>query len=112
MQGKMGLLQENHTYDLVSLPRGRTTMKCKWIFKLKTQNNSLKPKYKARLVVKGFGQKKGVEFHEIVSLVIKMFSIRVALGMATTMDLEVEKFDVKIGFLHENLEEEIYTKQP
>ena len=41
-----------------------------------------------------------------------MFSIRVALGMATTMDLEVEKLDVKIGFLHENLESEIYTEQP
>ena len=87
-------------------------MKCKWVFKLKTQENSSKPKYKARLVVKGFAQKKGIDFDEIFSPVVKMSSICVALGMAASMDLEVEQLDVKTTFLHGELEEEIYIKQP
>ena len=69
-------------------------------------------KFKARLVVKGFGQKEGVDFDEIFSPVVKMTSIRVILGMAASMDLEVEQLDVKTAFLHGDLEEEIYMEQP
>ena len=90
MRDEMKSLQVNHIYDLVSLPKGTKALKCKWVFKLKTQENSSKPKYKVRLVVKGFGQKKGIEFDEIFSPVVKMSSIRVALRMAVCMDLEVE----------------------
>ena len=90
MRDEMNSLQVNHTYDLVSLPKGRKALKCKWVFKLKTQENSSKPKYKARLIIKGFGQKKGIDFDEIFAPVVKISSIRVTLGMAACIDLEVE----------------------
>ena len=69
-------------------------------------------KYKARLVVKGFGQTKGIDFDEIFSPVVKMTSIRVILGLAASMDLELEQLDVKTAFLHGDLKEEIYMEQP
>jgi Reverse transcriptase (RNA-dependent DNA polymerase) len=69
-------------------------------------------KYKARLVVKGFGQKQGIDFEEIFSPVVKMTSIRVVLGLVAGLDLELEQLDVKIAFLHGDLEEEIYMVQP
>jgi len=62
--------------------------------------------------VKGFGQNKSVDFKEISSPVVKMSSIRVVLGMAASMDLEVEQLDVKTVFLHGYLQEEIYMLQP
>jgi hypothetical protein len=34
------------------------------------------------------------------------------LGIATTMDLEIEQLGVKTSFLHGDLEEEIYMDQP
>ena len=37
------------------------------------------PRYKARIVVKGFQQKKGVDFDEIFAPVVKMTSIRTVL---------------------------------
>jgi len=37
-----------------------------------------------------------------------MASIRLLLSLATSYDLEVEKMDVKMTFLHGDLEEEIY----
>ena len=43
---------------------------------------------------------------------VKISSIRVVLGMAATMDLEIEQLDVKTAFLHGDLEEEIYMEQP
>ena len=59
------------------------------VFKLKKDGDKLL-KYKTRLVVKGFRQKYGVDFDEIFSLVVKMSSIRVVLGLVASMDLELE----------------------
>ena len=61
--------------------------------------------YKARLVVKGFNQKRGFDFDEIFSPVVKMSSIRVVLGLAASLDLEIEQMDVKTAFLHGDLDE-------
>jgi ATP-binding cassette subfamily B (MDR/TAP) protein 1 len=41
-----------------------------------------------------------------------MTSIRAFLGLAAKLDLEIEQLDVKIAFLHGDLEEEIYMEQP
>lgn len=47
-------------------------MGCKWIFKLKEGIGSVEPsKYKARLAIKCFTQKKRVDFNEVFSFVIK-----------------------------------------
>ena len=51
-------LKKNHTYNLVKLPNGKRTLKSKWVFRLKKEDNSAKPRYKARLVVKSFFKKK------------------------------------------------------
>lgn len=60
------------------------------MFKLKTEGKNLQPRYKVRLVVKGFMQKKSFDFDEIFSLMVKMSSIRVVLGLAASMNLEIE----------------------
>lgn len=51
--------------------------------------------YKARLVVKGFGQRK-------ISMV-ELYSIIIILALATNMYLQVEQLDIKIIFLHGDL---------
>jgi hypothetical protein len=71
-----------------------------------------KKRYKARLVVKGFAQKKGIDFDEIFSPVVKMTSIRTILSLVVVEDLHLEQLDVKTTFLHGDLEEEIYMQQP
>ena len=75
---------------------------------MKTENNS-QQWYNARLVLKGFGQKKCVDFEEIFSLVVKMSSIRVVLRLAACLDLEIEQLDVNTTFLHSDLKGEIYN---
>lgn len=111
MQDEMNSLHENNTYELVKLPKGKRALKNRWVFRVKRDHNS-HPQYKARLVVKGFNQRKGIDFSEIFSPVVKMSSIRVVLGLAASLDLEIEQMDVKTAFLHGDLEEEIYMEQP
>ena len=50
-----------------------------------------------------------MNFDEIFALVVKMTSIWMVLSITASMDLEVEQLDVKITFLHGDLEEEIYV---
>ena len=77
---------------------------------MKQEEHNSQPCYKARLVVKGFSKKKGIEFDEIFSSVVKMLSIRVVLGLAASLDLEIEHMDVNTAFLHGDLAKEIYME--
>ena len=86
---------------------GKTTLQKKWVYRLKEEARG-KQRYKARLVVKGFAQKKGIDFDEIFSPVVKMTSIRTILSLVVAEDLHLEQLDVKTTFLHGDLEEDIY----
>ena len=50
----MDSLHESYTYDLVELAKDKRTLKNKWVYKVKTREVDKKPRYKARIVVKGF----------------------------------------------------------
>ena len=112
MHEEMKSLHKNNTYELIELPKGKRALKNKWVLKRNHEPNISQPRYKTRLVVKGFNQNKDIDFEEIFSPVVKMSSIRVVLGLVASMNLKIEQFDVKIAFLHGNLEEEIYMRQP
>jgi hypothetical protein len=57
-------LVNNQTWDLVQFPVGKRALHNKWVYRLKEEDGG-KNKYKARLVVKGFAQKKCIDFDEI-----------------------------------------------
>jgi hypothetical protein len=82
---------------LVQFHVGKRALKNKWVYKLKEEDGENK-RYKARLVVKGFAQKKGIDFDEIFSLVVKMTSIRTILNLVVVEDLNIEQLDVKQFF--------------
>ena len=106
MEEEMDSLMHNQTWDLVKFPAGKTTLQNKWVYRLKEEDGG-KQRYKARLVVKGFAQKKGIDFDEIFPPVVKMNSIRTILSLLAAEDLHLEQLDVKTSFLHGDLEEEM-----
>jgi hypothetical protein len=112
MVEEMDALDKNEAWDIVELPAGRKSVGRKWLFKKKFNAQGKVEKYKARLVAKGYSQVEGIDFGEIFSPVAKLTSIRFILSIVASFDLEVEQMDVKTTFLHGDLEEEIYMKQP
>jgi hypothetical protein len=64
---------------------------------LKEQDGG-KIQYKAKLVVKGFTQKKGIDFDEIFYLVVKMTLIRTISSIVAVECLYLEQLDVKNNF--------------
>jgi len=60
--GRIDSLLKNKTWELVKLPKGRNALQNKWVYNIKHEDEDKKERYKARLVVKGFSQKEGIEF--------------------------------------------------
>ncbi|KAE8673308.1 hypothetical protein F3Y22_tig00111794pilonHSYRG00058 [Hibiscus syriacus] len=112
MQEEIEAFHKNNTWDLVPLPQGMKPIGNKWVFKIKRNGDNQVERYRARLVVKGYAQKEGIDFNEIFSPVVRLTIVRVVLAMSATLNLHLEQLDVKTTFLHGNLEEEIYMFQP
>ncbi|KAL0352315.1 UNVERIFIED_CONTAM: Retrovirus-related Pol polyprotein from transposon TNT 1-94 [Sesamum calycinum] len=64
-----------------------------------------------RLVAKGYTQRPGVEFGETYSPVAMTRSIRILLAIAVSYDYEIWQMDVKMAFLNDYVEEEIFMDQ-
>jgi len=69
-------------------------------------------RYKAKLVARGFTQTYRVDYNKTFALVTKLTSIRCILALAALEDMEIHQMDVKIAFINDKLEEEIYMEQP
>jgi hypothetical protein len=108
----MTTLDKNEAWDLVELSTRRNPIGNTWVFKKKLNAEGKVEKYKARLVAKGYSQVEGIDFGEIFSLVANLTSVRFLLYVVVAFDFEVEQMDVKTTFLHGDMEEEIYMKQP
>ena len=91
MYEEMQSLEKNRTWDVVPLPKKKKTVRCKWIFKRKEGlSPSEPPKYKAKLVAKGYSQISGVDYNDVFSPVIKHSSIRTFFSIVAAHDLEFE----------------------
>lgn len=93
MDDEMTSLKKNRTWFLTDLPEGKKAIGCRWIYKLKPGIPGVEePRYKSRLVAKGYSQKEGIDYQEIFSPVVKHVSIRVMLSIVVDQDLELGIF--------------------
>ncbi|GJU38495.1 retrovirus-related pol polyprotein from transposon TNT 1-94 [Tanacetum coccineum] len=67
MQEEIQALHKNKTWELVPLPGGKKPIGNKWVNKFKRNSDDQMERYRARLVVKGYAQKEGIDFNEIFS---------------------------------------------
>lgn len=112
MEDEFNSLQENQTWELVDLPSGRKAINVKWVFKTKRDVKGNITRHKARLVVKGYSQRKGIDYEETFSPVVRQSSIRYLMSLAAQYDLEIEQMDAVSAFLQGEVKEEIYVNQP
>ena len=109
---EMQAIDRSNTWELVPPPIGCKPIGLKWIFKLKRNSNGDVVRYKARLVVKGYSQKHGIDYDEVFALVVLIESIRVLIAIAAQHSWLLHHLDVKSAFLNGDVQEELYVKQP
>ncbi|KAD4585342.1 hypothetical protein E3N88_22943 [Mikania micrantha] len=103
---------KNDTWELVDAPQNQKTIGVKWIYKTKLNEKGQVDKYKARLVVKGYKQKYGIDYQEVFAPVIRLETIRLILSIAAQHNWHVHQMDVKSAFLNGHLQEDVYIEQP
>jgi hypothetical protein len=96
----------------VDLPAGQKPIGLKWVYKLKKDSSGAIVKHKARLVVKVYVQREGIDFDEVFAPVARLDSVRLLLALAAQEGWLVHHLDVKSAFLNGELKEEVYVVQP
>lgn len=112
MKEELEAMKRNNTWSLVDLPPGRSAINCKWVFSLKRNQHGHITRYRARLVAKGCSQRKGLDFNETYSPVVKLTTLRILLSIANEYKFPIHQMDFKTAFLNGDLSETIYMKQP
>ena len=111
MKNEMQALEENDTFELVSLPEGKQMVGSKWVYAIKTDKNG-DEHYKARFVAKGFSQIEGIDYQETFSPTARMTSIRAIAQIAVQNDMEIHQMDVKAAYLNAPIDCDVYVRQP
>ncbi|BBH04595.1 ADP glucose pyrophosphorylase large subunit 1 [Prunus dulcis] len=112
MDAEIRAIEKNDTWVLTDLPNGQKKIGVKWVFKTNLNEKGEIEKHKARLVAKGYKQKFGVDYKEVFAPIARMDTIRLVLSMAAQNSWPIFQLDVKLAFLHGELEEEVYIEQP
>ncbi|CAI7766227.1 unnamed protein product [Closterium sp. NIES-54] len=112
MESELKSIEENGTWELVELPKGRKAITSMWLFKIKSDADGKIECYKSRLVAKGYQQKEKVDYKELFAPVVKPTTLRTLLAGAAIKGWAVKQMDVTTAFLNGVLEEEIFMAQP
>ncbi|OWZ10540.1 Gag-pol Polyprotein [Phytophthora megakarya] len=110
MLAELQSLKDHETWKLVPRKPAKDTkvITCRWVFAVKRDERGCVKRFKARLVIHGFKQQKGVNYNETYAPVIRFETIRAAIYYA----VQRAEVDVKTAFLYGDLEEEIFMEQP
>ena len=85
---------------------------CRWVFSIKSWSDGSIERCKARLVAQGYAKVYGIDYKETFAPIAKMNNIKVLVALVVQFSWSLQQYDVKNVFLHGDLEEEIYMKDP
>ncbi|KAG8740262.1 hypothetical protein FRC10_004562 [Ceratobasidium sp. 414] len=108
---EIACFQRFKTFQLVDLPPGFKPPKSQWVNVAKRNADGIITRHRARLVVKGYGQRTGIDFGEVFANVLRSDSLCILLALATIYDWDMYGLDVKSAFLNGRVEEELYMNQ-
>lgn len=109
---EIGTTHETETWDLVPSHEGQNPINCGWVHKVKLNADGSVNKLKSRLVARGNEQEEWKDYIETFSPVVRTATKKTVLHVAVTKHWKIKQLDVQNAFLHGDLKETVYMKQP
>ena len=75
MDNELGALRRAKTWEFQDLPKGKKTIGCRWVFKVKTKSDGSLERYKARLVANGYSQEYVIDYEETFAPIARMVTV-------------------------------------
>jgi hypothetical protein len=98
--------------DMQDVPAGVKPIPTRWVFDIKTTQHGTIERYKARVVVKGYFQRSGIDYDEVFAPTARQASLRALLAVVAAQDLHLRQLDVKTAFLNGDIDTEVYVLPP
>ncbi|GJT60167.1 putative ribonuclease H-like domain-containing protein [Tanacetum coccineum] len=76
MQEELLQFKLQKVWTLVDLPKGKSDIKTKWVYRNKKDERGIVVRNKARLVAQGYTQEEGIDYDEVFALVARIEAIR------------------------------------
>ena len=89
MKDEIKSMKYNEVWDLVELPKWAKSIGCKWIYKTKQDSKGNVKRYKARLIAKGFTEKKDIDYKDTFSPILTKDSFRIIMALIAHYNLEL-----------------------
>ncbi|XP_016435912.1 putative mitochondrial protein AtMg00820 [Nicotiana tabacum] len=86
MQEELNKFERSKVWHLVQIPKNKTVIGTRWVFRNKLDEQGNITKNKARLVVQGYNQEEGIDDDETFSPVARMKVKRMLIAFAANME--------------------------
>jgi len=106
-------LYNNNIFTFVKhVPKGKILITTRWIFTNKIRPNNKIIKRKARVVARGYRQRRGIEFDLTYSPTLNIDALKLIISIAATLRWNIMQLDIKAAYLNADLDKDIYTTIP
>jgi hypothetical protein len=100
MQDEYNSLRSNKTWTLSERLLNRAVLWGRWVFRTNRGAEGNILWYKARWVVRNFGQREGIDYHETSAAVVKLMSYKPPFAIAAARSFGIKQMDLKTAFLY------------
>ena len=106
-------LYDNKIFTFVKyVPKGKNLISTRWIFTNKYGSNNTITKRKARVVARGYKQRRGIDYELTYSPTLNIDALKLIIALAANMCWDIVQLDIKAAYLNAKLDIDIYTTIP
>lgn len=111
---ELNLMNRKHVYTLVNkskVPR-KKIVKSKWLFSVELDSETGEDVFKARIMAKGFTQRKGINYGETSAPTATYETVRLVLSLSAMMNWDILQVEATDAFLNAKSQYDIYLEPP